>query len=149
MAPDGNAGDDVKLRVRLFGALAEDAGARAVEVAVDPPAAAGEVVAAVRSALPALARLVDRSQLAVYLEVARAATPVHAGDEVTLLPQVAGGAGGRRHARNPHGHLPVEDAVASVGDPAAGATVVFLGTVRDHSEAFATVDRLEYAPTTR
>jgi molybdopterin synthase catalytic subunit len=29
----------------------------------------------------------------------------------------------------------VEDAIAFVGDPAAGGTCMFLGTVRDHSEA--------------
>jgi molybdopterin synthase catalytic subunit len=40
--------------------------------------------------------------------------------------------------------LPVEEVLAEIVGPSAGGTVVFLGTVRDHSEELADVERLEY-----
>jgi molybdopterin synthase catalytic subunit/molybdopterin converting factor small subunit len=135
----------VTLRVRLFGALAEGAGGRDVELPVDPPVAAAAVVDALRTALPGLAGLVDRSQLAVNLEIADPAAVVADGDEVALLPPVAGGAGAAPNVLvGVRDGLRVDEAIAAVAHPAAGATALFLGTVRDHSEGSDTVDRLEY-----
>ena len=41
--------------------------------------------------------------------------------------------------------LPVETTLAAITGPSAGATVSFLGTVRDHSPELDQVERLEYS----
>lgn len=41
--------------------------------------------------------------------------------------------------------LPVDDTLSEIGAPSAGATVLFLGTVRDHSQDLDQVERLEYS----
>jgi MoaE-MoaD fusion protein len=62
---------------------------------------------------------------------------------VAVLPPVAGGAVGLLvGVRRPP--LPIDEVLATVASPAAGATVLFLGTVRDHSSHSPQVERLEY-----
>lgn len=63
------------------------------------------------------------------------------GDEVAMIPPVSGGAMGRfRIQAEPLDPRQVE---ASVADPGAGATVTFVGTVRDHARGRAVV-QLDY-----
>lgn len=133
------------VRVRLFGALAEGAGAAMVDLPIRTPTSGAEVVQAVRSRWPAVEGLIDRSQLAVNLEVVAPAAVVREGDEVALLPPVAGGAGGLKVLVGLRSNgLSTDEAIASVADDATGATVLFLGTVRDHSDNLYDVERLEY-----
>ena len=74
----------MKVRVRLFGFLAEEAGRR--ELSVDA-ATAGEALEAAR-AVVAIPRSV---RIAVNEEYAPAKTELRAGDVVSLIPPVAGG----------------------------------------------------------
>lgn len=141
------APDSVKtttVRVRLFGALAEGAGSPAVDLSLDVPTTGTAVLQAVRRSWPQLAGLVDRSQLAVNLEVVSPQEPIRGGDEIALLPPVAGGAHPTVLVGLRDDRLPIDEAVASVAADAAGATVLFLGTVRDHAEGSRQVERLEY-----
>lgn len=85
------AAQTIALRVLLFAALREAAGAR--EVSLDAPA--GCTVAQLREQLaasyPALARLLPNAAVAVNEEYADGATPLQAGDVVAVIPPVSGG----------------------------------------------------------
>jgi MoaE-MoaD fusion protein len=64
------------------------------------------------------------------------------GDEVALIPPVAGGAAAR-HAAVVDQPLSLDRVVAAVAAPQAGGLVTFTGMVRRHSRGVA-IERLEY-----
>lgn len=128
------------VRVRMFGALAERAtGETTLEVGGD--ALAADVVDAVREAHPEAAGILERISIAVNHEIAHGERRLSDGDEVALMPPVAGGAAivvGLRERPS------IEEALGAVASPRAGGTGVFVGTVRDHSD-HGDVERLEYS----
>lgn len=134
----------MKVRIRLFGVVSERAGLD--EEAVDIPAGstAGDVLRMVGDRYPSTASLLSRVAVAVNLEIASPTVPLSNDDEVALLPPVAGG-GDSRILTGLRDRFPsVDEAMAAVAAPSAGGTVVFVGTVRDRSEA-GSVERLEYS----
>jgi molybdopterin converting factor subunit 1 len=134
----------LKVRVRLFGALAERAGAAEAVLDLGEGATAGHVVEGIRDRHPETAGLLAQVSLAVNLEVVTANEPLGDDDEVALLPPVAGGEA-RIYVGIREGAPSVDEALKAVGAPNAGGTVVFLGTVRDHSDDMGRVERLEYS----
>ncbi len=142
------------MRVRVFGGLTEQVGGPHIEVALpdDGSATVADLRAAVASAYPHLAPLLQRVSVAVDLEVARGSDPIPAGAEVALLPPVAGGA-----ARDDHGSwvpvltglvtppIDVEGTIERIAADGAGATALFLGTVRDHAPDLGGVVQLQYS----
>ena len=86
-APTSSA---VSIRVLLFASYAEAFGLDAIDVRVSPPATVGSVLARLR-ALPGGERLPPRPLCAVNLSHAQLDTPVNDGDELAVLPPVAGG----------------------------------------------------------
>jgi molybdopterin converting factor small subunit len=76
------------VQVRFFASYAELAGRDHTSVAVPLPATVADVVRRVRADVPALP---ERPLAAVNLRHARLDAPVADGDEVALLPPVAGG----------------------------------------------------------
>jgi MoaE-MoaD fusion protein len=130
----------LRLRVKLFGALAERAGGQEDGVEIPEAATAADVLDAVRRRHPAARGILDRVSVAVNREVVPAEHRVSAGDEVALLPPVAGGAPRIKVglAERPS----VRDALAAVAGAEAGGTVVFVGTVRADQGA---VDSLSYS----
>ncbi len=64
------------------------------------------------------------------------------GDELALIPPVAGGSD--RHVRLIDQALSLDRVVAAVGGPGMGGIVTFTGAVRRHSRG-TTVERLEYS----
>jgi molybdopterin converting factor small subunit len=79
------------VRVRFFARYAEWLGMEEASVALPLPATALDVVRRVREALPGGARLPERPLVAVNLTHVKLEAPVHAGDEVAILPPLAGG----------------------------------------------------------
>ncbi|MGH2683469.1 MAG: molybdenum cofactor biosynthesis protein [Actinomycetota bacterium] len=130
--------------MRLFGALAERAGAGETVLDLGDGATAGRVVEAIGDRHPETAGLLAQVSLAVNLEVVTANEPLADNDEVALLPPVAGGEA-RIHVGIREGSPSVDEALKAVAAPEAGGTVVFLGTVRDHSDDMGRVERLEYS----
>ncbi|MCA1727761.1 MAG: molybdenum cofactor biosynthesis protein MoaE [Actinobacteria bacterium] len=132
----------MRVRIRYFGALVDRASRAEETVELPDGASAGDALLDVTVRHPATAAIAPRLSLAVNLEVVPADHGLRDGDELALLPPVAGGATriltGLREA------LRAEEALQAVGDPAAGGTVLFLGTVRDASQG-TSVDRLEYS----
>jgi molybdopterin synthase catalytic subunit len=134
----------VKVRVRLFGALAERAGSAEAVLDLGDGATSGHVVETVRDRYPDTAALLGQASLAVNLEVVSADHPLADDDEVALLPPVAGG-DARVTVGIREGAPSVDEALKAVAAPDAGGTVVFLGTVRNHSDDMGRVERLEYS----
>lgn len=79
-----------QLQVLLFASYAEAFGAATVTVTVPEPATSADVVAALRS-LPGGAVLPAAPVVAVDRRYVRGAVTVRAGQEIALIPPVAGG----------------------------------------------------------
>jgi molybdopterin synthase catalytic subunit len=130
----------VNVRVRLFGGLADRAGRGEETVTLAEDGTAGDVLEAVTRRHPSFAEVVASLQVAVNLEVVPAEHRVRPGDEVALLPPVAGGAA--RVAVGLRERPSVKEALEAVGSSEAGGTVAFVGTVRSDGGR---VDRLAYS----
>jgi molybdopterin synthase catalytic subunit len=89
---------------------------------------------------PRLVPYLSRMRLAVNGEFAEATTLIRAGDEVTVLPPVAGGS---LLAEVRDAPLSVDELIAAVRNSRAGGIAIFLGVVRDHHEG-SPVARLDY-----
>ncbi len=142
------------MQVRVFGGLTEQVGGSHIEVDLpdDGSANVEGLRLAIASAYPHLAPLLQRVSVAVDLEVARRQDPIPAGAEVALLPPVAGGSGHPGHgAEIPvvtglvTPPIDVEGTIERIAVDAAGATALFLGTVRDHAPDLGEVVRLQYS----
>jgi molybdopterin converting factor subunit 1 len=127
----------MRISVRLFALMRERAGTGTLELELDDGARVADALAALGQQ-PALEELVRRIPLrvAVNREYAATDTELHAGDELAVIPPVSGGASAVA-ARVSSEPLSRERLVAAVGDPGAGAVVVFEGRTRE-------VERLEY-----
>ncbi|MGH9258736.1 MAG: MoaD/ThiS family protein, partial [Acidimicrobiales bacterium] len=79
------------IRIRFFARYAELVGRAEATLAVPLPATVGDVVQRVRTELPGGAELPERPLAAVNLRHVKFDAPVADGDEVALLPPVAGG----------------------------------------------------------
>ena len=77
--------------VLLFAGARETVGAPVVTVDLGPGATAGDVLTALCARYPALVPYVPSLRVAVNGAYARSDEPVHAGDEVAVIPPVAGG----------------------------------------------------------
>jgi MoaE-MoaD fusion protein len=130
----------VKVMVRYFAVFRERLGRD--EEALELPD--GATVAAALDALAArhdtVRALRGRFQTAVNQEMVRPAHALADGDELALIPPVAGGA---RHAVVLDRPLSVDRVVAAVAGPDTGGVVTFVGLVRRESQGRA-VERLEY-----
>jgi molybdopterin converting factor subunit 1 len=131
----------MKVRVRLFGALAERAGRDEDTLDLPEGATAGEALRVLGEAHPEAKGILDRISVAVNREVVPSDRALSERDEVALLPPVAGGAD---VVVGLVAHPSVEDALAAVASPEAGGTVVFLGTVRADAGAVSSLSYSAY-----
>jgi molybdopterin synthase catalytic subunit len=120
------------VRVRLFAGLRERAGAAEVELELPDGSR-------VNDALAQLGALTDGVPvvMAVNHEYVDADAPLHAGDELALIPPVSGGSVSSLHARVTREPLLLDPLIERVRDPRAGAVVTFQGVTRQ-------VDHLDY-----
>ena len=81
----------MRVRVLFFALYRDLAGRSEIELELEAPATAGEAVTRLRSMGRGLARLPDRPAVAVNQEYARLDAVLDDGDELALLPPVAGG----------------------------------------------------------
>jgi molybdopterin synthase catalytic subunit len=133
----------VNVEVLYFAILRERVGRE--RETLDLPA--GADVRAARRAIaerhPGIEALLPVVQTAVNRVRATDVTPLAEGDEVALLPPVAGGAGPRKIAIRAE-PLVVDETVAAVSGPNRGGVVTFTGVVRREGHHLADVIRLEY-----
>ncbi len=79
------------IEVLLFGAAADRAGTRKVQLAVEEPTTLAEVWPLLADMHPDLSSLRDTLAFAINGEYAKVDEPVSPGDEVAVLPPVSGG----------------------------------------------------------
>ena len=85
-----SAASTVTVRVLLFASYAEAAGQTSLTLTLPSPATVASVLRLLRGQA-AGARLPERPLCAVNLAHARLNTPVSSGDEIAILPPLAGG----------------------------------------------------------
>jgi len=124
----------VEVTIRLFAMLRERAGAREITLELPDGARVADAIGALGEIAAGLPLV-----MAVNREYAPEDQVLDPGDELALIPPVSGGmdAAGRVHARVTGESLSVDDLLARVRDPRAGAVVTFSGVTRE-------VERLEY-----
>jgi molybdopterin synthase catalytic subunit len=129
----------VNVHVRLFGSIAQQIRQNTVDVDLPDGATGADLLRKLGARFPS-ARF-ERAALAVNLEVVPWTTRLGSGDEIALLPPASGGAGVSVALCE---RIDTGEAIAAASAPDAGGVVVFVGTVRDHSDA-GDVQRLEYS----
>ena len=124
----------MEVQIRLFASLRERAGTELLALELAEGALVADALAQLRWLTGDL-----RAAMAVNREYANATTPLHAGDELALIPPVSGGSDGRvsgEPAGPPHVRVSAEPISAArlealVRDPRAGAVVTFHGVTRE------------------
>jgi molybdopterin synthase sulfur carrier subunit len=84
------AATTVTLRVLLFASYAETLGFDSFELTLDSPATVGDALERLR-ALPGGEKLPPRPLCALNLSQVSASAPLSGGDELAILPPLAGG----------------------------------------------------------
>lgn len=134
----------MEIRVLYFAAARELAGCGEEAVSVAAGASAAGLFAHLAERHPRLAPYGARIRLAVNGELVEPERALADGDEVALIPPVAGGAGVPARLLDLRATpLSVDEAIAAVTHPGAGGIAVFLGVVRDNADG-KPVARLEY-----
>jgi molybdopterin synthase catalytic subunit len=131
----------MRLRLRAFAVVRELLGRGEETLEVPAGTRVGQVLDLVCARDPRLGRLRPLLRAARNQALAGDEVVLDEGDEVALIPPVAGGAPARfRIQREP---VDPAEAQALVAHPGAGAIVSFVGTVRDEHDGHPVV-RLEY-----
>jgi molybdopterin synthase catalytic subunit len=133
----------VRVEILYFAILRERAGRARETLDLPDGADVSAARAAVAERHPEIAALLPRVQVAVNRTQAPDAQRLADGDEVALLPPVAGGAGPRKIAIVDRPLL-VEETVEAVSGPNQGGVVTFTGVVRRQGHHLPDVVRLEY-----
>ena len=133
----------MRVEVLYFAILRERAGCARETLELPDGADVSVARAAVAERHPEIAALLSRVHVAVNRTQAPDAQRLADGDEVALLPPVAGGAGPRKIAILDRPLL-VEETVEAVSGPNRGGVVTFTGVVRRQGHHLPDVVRLEY-----
>jgi len=133
----------VRVEVLYFAILRERVGRERESLELPDGADVRTARAAIVARHPGIESLLPRVQTAVNRVMAKDETALADGDEIALLPPVAGGAGARKIAilERP---LLVEETVEAVSGPNRGGVVTFTGVVRREGHHLSDVVRLEY-----
>lgn len=115
------------IRLEAFAVAREKLGFASQLATFDGPLQLGELVAALTSRHPAAALVFVASRYAVNGEYADLKTALKDQDTVSILPPVSGGAPRAVVSTEP---IRMEEALAAVRSDAAGAVILFVGTVR-------------------
>ena len=134
------------MRCRLFARYAELAGTNEVTLELPSPSTVGDAIAFLRARIPGGPALPQRPLAAVNAMHALPDEPLHDGDELALLPPLAGGVPEKTGKGQGTGNgtppasrlvrtaLEIAELLSRVSDPGLGGTAAFLGTVRRSGE---------------
>ena len=81
----------MRVRVKLFAIVKERAGVGELSLNLPERADVAAAAVALKEKVPAVAGFLDRSAFAVNREYVEAATVLHDGDELAVIPPVSGG----------------------------------------------------------
>ncbi len=130
----------MKIAVRYFAHLRERLHKEVDSIELPDGATVADLLAKLSETQPIVAASRRSLQVAVNLEFMPQKTPLKEGDEVALIPPVAGGAPHVRLSTTP---LSYDEVIAQVSGPGQGGIVLFAGMVRDHNDGKQVV-RLDY-----
>ncbi|MBE6069829.1 MAG: molybdopterin converting factor [Clostridium lundense] len=145
----------MNIQIALFAGLADRIGTSTLSFVYpypERPITAASLKEALTEAYPSAAALISASFVAVNQEYAAGDTPIHAEDEIALIPPVSGGEWSSNDASDPADDqlyiiteepLSVEEITAKVITPDHGAVLTFTGTTREWTQGQRTV-HLEY-----
>jgi molybdopterin synthase catalytic subunit/molybdopterin converting factor small subunit len=140
------AGDTSGVTVSYFAAARELCGTGQERLELAAPIGSKEFLDRLAARHARLAPLAHRMRLAINGELADGQATIRPGDEIAVLPPVAGGSESALSAITSaisDQPLSVDRAIAAVAHPAAGGIAVFIGTVRDQADG-KPVARLDY-----
>jgi MoaE-MoaD fusion protein len=130
----------MRIAVLYFAVFREKLGRDGEQLELPAGARVCDAVAQLAERHAPIAKLAGRFRVAVNQEFADDTRELADGDELALIPPVAGGA---RHVQLLDAPLSVDRCVAAVAGPGMGGIVTFIGMVRRHSRG-TVVDHLEY-----
>lgn len=131
----------MQIQVLYFAVFRERIGTSEERLELPAGATVAGAVESLAARHPSVAALRGRFRVARNQELAADDEVLAEGDELALIPPVAGGAGA--HVRVLAEPLSLDRCLAAVASAEAGGVVTFTGMVRRHSRGH-TVDHLEY-----
>lgn len=135
----------MKIQVLYFAVFRERLGRSEEELDLAAGATVGDAIAALAARHAPIAQLRGRFRIAVNQDFVADDHALVDGDELALIPPVAGGAGDApcRHVELTDRTLSLDRCINAVRGPGMGGIVTFTGMVRLHSRG-TTIDHLEY-----
>jgi len=130
----------MRITVLYFAVFREKIGTDSEALELPEGSTIAQAIAELGERHPAVARLRGRFRYAVNADFAPDDRALSDGDELALIPPVAGGA---RHVMLTAAPLSLDRCIAAVSGPGMGGIVTFTGMVRRQSHG-ATIDHLEY-----
>ena len=132
----------MEVTVRFFAGCREAVKQDEATLSLSDGATLSDLQAALAAEYPAIAHYVERVRYSVNWEYVTPDAALSAGDEVAMIPPVAGGSD-RSRAWVTEDVVSEDDVRPLVETDASGAVVIFLGVVRNHAEGKA-VEALTY-----
>jgi molybdopterin synthase catalytic subunit/molybdopterin converting factor small subunit len=123
--------DTIEITVAYLGGSRDDAGCGQERLTLPQGSTVADAARLVAERHPRLAPRLGQVRWARNFELVALDEPLYGGDELGLLPPVCGGAPRALLTADP---IDAAEVLAAVSSPEAGATVVFAGTVRRHSQ---------------
>jgi molybdopterin synthase catalytic subunit len=125
--------NQIHLSVRFFATLRDRVGKKQIELNLEAPATARQLLEELVRAYPSHEAALHSAVLAINEEFAFEQDPLHDGDEVALFPPVSGGSGQnnlREYFAVTEATLSFEDILANITGPETGGAAIFVGQVR-------------------
>lgn len=132
----------MRITVLYFAVFRERLGRSEEQLELEDGANAGDAVAALAARHAPVAQLRGRFRVAVNQELVDDTQPLQDGDELALIPPVAGGAA-CRHVELTDRTLSLDRCIDAVRGDGMGGIATFTGMVRLHSRG-TTIDHLDY-----
>ena len=133
----------MRISVLYFAVFRERLGRSDDSLELPAGATAGDAIAALAARHAAVAQLRGKFRVAVNQDMVGDDHALADGDELALIPPVAGGSDAPRHVVLQDAELSLDRCLAAVRGPGMGGIVTFTGMVRLHSRG-TTIDHLEY-----
>jgi molybdopterin synthase catalytic subunit len=133
----------MKVSVLYFAVFRERIGRDDEPLELPRGARVGDAIEALAARYAAVGALRGKFRVAVNQDFSGDERELADGDELALIPPVAGGAGPARHARLIDHPLSLDRCIAAVAGPDMGGIVTFTGMVRRQGRS-TIVDHLEY-----
>ena len=133
----------MRIHVLYFAVFRERLGTSEESLELADGATAGDAITALAAKHEPVAKLRGRFRIAVNQDFVDDAHALREGDELALIPPVAGGAATCRHVELTDRTLSLDRCINAVRSEGMGGIATFTGMVRLHSRG-TTIDHLEY-----